>query len=177
MGGGLDSSLFLSIDQLTNLGMALRNQKFTTAPRHFLRSGVLIIMAYLSFSFLLSVALAQAPEAGQGLNVTNSAIDALDTTAGAAKITADPKTSPTVAQIVGGVINIALGIFGLFFFTLTIYGGIIWLTAGGNKERADKAVKILTNSSVGVIIIIIAYLVTNYIVFQLIGFVTAPPAS
>lgn len=144
--------------------MALLNQKFPAALRHFLKSGVLIIMACLSFSLPLNL---QAQTTGQGLNITNSAIDFLDATAQEAKVKTN--SQPTVAQIIGGVINIGLGIIGLFFFALTIYGGVTWLTAGGNKEKADKAVKILSNASLGVIIIIVAYLVTNFIIFRLIN--------
>ncbi|MDP2586275.1 MAG: hypothetical protein Q8P32_00680 [Candidatus Komeilibacteria bacterium] len=84
---------------------------------------------------------------------------------------------PTTAAIIGEFVVIGLQIVGLVFFLLTVYGGIVWLTAGGNKERADKAIRTLRQATLGLLVIIFAYLVVNFVVFQLAGIANPPSQS
>ncbi len=80
---------------------------------------------------------------------------------------------PTTAQIIGKLIVTGLQIVGLIFFLLIVYGGIVWLTAGGNKERADKAVSTLRQATLGLLVIIFAYIVVNFVVLKLAGIATS----
>ncbi len=111
----------------------------------------------------------ELPKSG---DIINFSINALDGTAQQAKVITKPETAPTFAAILGELINLLLGLLGLVFFILIIYGGIIWMTAGGDKTKADKAVKILSRSTLGILIVILAYLLANFIIFKLIGIVT-----
>lgn len=112
----------------------------------------------------------------------NASIDYLDSTAGQAKIIPmNDQGKPllggvsNISTIIGNVINIGLAIFTIVFFILIIYGGVIWLTAGGDSAKADKARTTLTNAVLGIIVIIIAYLLTNFILFRIIGITTTLP--
>lgn len=64
---------------------------------------------------------------------------------------------------VGKLVNVALSFLGVIFLILVIYGGFLWMTAGGSEEKVGKAVAIFTNSSLGLMIVIAAYLATRYI--------------
>jgi hypothetical protein len=44
---------------------------------------------------------------------------------------------------------------------LLIYGGVFWMTARGNESQVDKAKNIITNSLVGLIIILLAMLLVS----------------
>ena len=64
---------------------------------------------------------------------------------------------------VGSLVNTALSFIGVVFLILIIYGGFLWMTAGGSDDKVNKAIGIFTNSSIGLMIVIAAYLITRYI--------------
>lgn len=83
--------------------------------------------------------------------------------------TADP------IDVVGRIINIGLGVLGLFFLLLMIYGGYIWMNARGNEEEVTKAKKIIMGAVIGLVIILASYGVSNF-VFTNIYSTTDPEA-
>src|SRR3989338_3289707 len=48
--------------------------------------------------------------------------------------------------IVAKLINTGLTVLGVIVVVIIIYGGFVWMTAGGTPERVDKAKKILLNA-------------------------------
>jgi len=72
-----------------------------------------------------------------------------------------------IPSIMANVIKSLLSMVGIVFLLLIIYGGVMWMTAGGNEQRIEKAKKILINASVGLAIIILAYSITYFIVESL----------
>ena len=128
--------------------------------------------------FTLFLLLSLTPFQVFAADVVDEAVEALE---GTVQVNASQRTgfikdvsaTPTAAEIVGLVIKIALGILGLVFFILIIYGGIIWMTAGGNESKAERATKILSQASVGIIIVVSAYLFTNVIIFRFIDALTS----
>jgi hypothetical protein len=54
------------------------------------------------------------------------------------------------------VIKQGLTYAGVVATLFIIYGGFLYVTAGGNEENSEKGKKILTNSIIGLIIIIMA---------------------
>lgn len=70
--------------------------------------------------------------------------------------------------IAGKIINAFLGIMGVVMVILVLYGGFLWMTAAGNTEKIDKAKKILGNAVVGIIIIIMAYAISYFVITQLL---------
>lgn len=64
----------------------------------------------------------------------------------------------------------ALAFLGTLFFVLMIYAGWLWLTAGGNEERVTKAKSILTQATIGVLIVFAAYA----IIFVIINVTSGP---
>ncbi len=68
------------------------------------------------------------------------------------------------AFLVGNIIKYALGFVGTIFLVLIIYGGFLWMTAAGNDQQIDKARKILTSSTVGLLIVILAYGLSLFII-------------
>jgi len=61
------------------------------------------------------------------------------------------------------VINAILGLLGIIFLVLTIYAGFLWMTAAGNDDQVSKAKSIITAAIIGIVIIVAAYAITNFV--------------
>jgi len=68
-------------------------------------------------------------------------------------------------KMIGRIIKAIMGIMGTVALLLFVYGGILWMTAAGNSERAGEARKILIWTSLGLIIILGSYGIVDF-VFQ-----------
>lgn len=62
-----------------------------------------------------------------------------------------------IEDVVGIVISSILGFLGVIFGILIIYGGFLWMMAGGNDQEVDKAKKIIKNAAVGLIVVLLSY--------------------
>ncbi len=71
-------------------------------------------------------------------------------------------TTPDV--IIGRVIFIILGLLGIVFLGLMIYAGITWMTAQGNEQRVEKSKTMITEAIIGLVIVVIAYGLTYFII-------------
>ena len=69
-----------------------------------------------------------------------------------------------IELLVGNIISIALGILGLIFLVLTVYGGYIWMIARGDEAKVEKAKETMTNSVIGLAIVLGAYAITYFVV-------------
>ena len=58
--------------------------------------------------------------------------------------------------IIAKIIRVALGLVGTVLVGFTIYGGYMYMTAGGNEEQINTAKKILKNMAIGLGIILSA---------------------
>ena len=65
------------------------------------------------------------------------------------------------------VIRWLLGIIGVILVGLIVYGGVTYATAAGNEDRAEQGKNILTYAIIGVVIVVIAWLLTDYILSAL----------
>ncbi|MFC1612751.1 hypothetical protein ACFL23_00275 [Patescibacteria group bacterium] len=74
----------------------------------------------------------------------------------------------SVTQIIAEIIKYILSFLGIIFLVLTLYGGFLWMTAGGNEEQVTRAKSIITNGIIGVIIIISSYAITYFVLENLI---------
>jgi len=76
-------------------------------------------------------------------------------------------TSETDAIVlIGTLVKTALSLLGLIFILLTLYAGWLRMTAQGSQEKIKKSNGILTSAVVGVIIIFTAYVVTVFVIDQ-----------
>ncbi len=83
----------------------------------------------------------------------------LDAAATAAGLKTDIPLEFKAGQIVGAI----LALVGILFFVLMIYGGILWMTAGGNDTQVKNAQKTITAAVIGLVIVISAYAITMFI--------------
>lgn len=115
-------------------------------------------MAFLSPLTWLKASFAHAalPEVGEGLTGATETLEAVGTET--------ELGTTSLPALIGNIINIVLGLLGLIFVVLIVYGGFLWMTAGGGKDQIEKAKSILTNSIIGLIIVIAAYAISAYVI-------------
>lgn len=71
--------------------------------------------------------------------------------------------SGSLNSLVGQIINVVLLITGVLAVFYLIWGGISYVTAGGDAEKASKGRVAITNAIIGIIIIIAALAIYNYV--------------
>lgn len=121
--------------------------------------------------FLLLTVLYFSPLPVMAQNAADSAINMLDQTV---KPAIDPATQPTVPELMAFWVTLILSIVGVLFLILVIYGGITWMTAGGNEEKVTKARQRMTRAAIGLIITISAYVLTTFVLSKLQNVQTTP---
>ncbi len=91
----------------------------------------------------------------------------LDETAGQAGL--KPAGTPiTPAALVGNIIGYALGFVGVIFFLIMVYGGFLWMTARGNGDSVKRAKEMIEQAAIGIVIVFVSYLVTNFVLKSLL---------
>lgn len=66
-------------------------------------------------------------------------------------------------ETIGNIIEILLGLVGIVFMGLIIYGGFKWMKASGREQDIEAAKKIIRAAMIGLIIVLASYAITAYI--------------
>ncbi len=74
--------------------------------------------------------------------------------------------------IAADIISVFLGFLGIIAVVLILWAGFNWMTAGGNEEKIEKAQKTLSAAVIGLIIILAAWGITNFVVNSLVNATT-----
>ncbi|MCU0679341.1 MAG: hypothetical protein MUC28_02755 [Planctomycetes bacterium] len=72
-----------------------------------------------------------------------------------------------LGEIAGALIGTFLSFLGIIFLILIMYGGFVWMTAGGNEMKVLKAKQVLTQAIIGTIIVLAAYSITSFVFHSL----------
>jgi hypothetical protein len=75
------------------------------------------------------------------------------------------------------VIKGILALVGTIFLCLTVYAGILWMTAQGNSEKVDKAKGIVTTAVAGLFITMAAYAITAFVTAKVGGVGDSAPQN
>ncbi len=73
------------------------------------------------------------------------------------------------SSVLAGYLNVFLGVVGLVAVAFLIYGGFRYITSAGNDEAAESGKKIIQNSIIGLVIIILSYVIVTVVVRALFG--------
>ncbi len=104
-----------------------------------------------------------------GLSKSASSLTAVGAGAGMAADTG----GGGLPTLIGRFITVLLGVLGIIFVIMVIYAGILYMTAGGEDDKVKKAKKLLTQSIIGLVIIVSAYSISTFVISQLVGVTTA----
>ncbi len=76
-----------------------------------------------------------------------------------------PTTSSGIGESLAHIVSVVIGLFtlvaGLWFLFQLILGGYSYMSAGGNKEKAQAASQKITQALTGLVIVILAIFVVN----------------
>lgn len=81
----------------------------------------------------------------------------------------DPQTGidqvgqATPVVLVGRLTRIAMGGIGMITLVMFLYGGITWMTARGNTEKAGTAMRIFLWGGLGVIVTLASYAIVDFV--------------
>jgi len=68
-----------------------------------------------------------------------------------------------IAQLIVTIWQTLLTLGGILVIFWFIYGGITWLTAGGDKQKVDNARNRIMNALIGMILLFSTFAVINYL--------------
>jgi len=74
------------------------------------------------------------------------------------------KSGTDPRDVIGRIINIALGFLGIIAVVIVLFGGFKWMTAAGNEDKVEEAKKILGAGVIGLVIVLSAWALTSYII-------------
>lgn len=65
--------------------------------------------------------------------------------------------------LIARVIRVLLGFLGIIGVGIVLYGGYLWMTAGGNSDQVATAQQVLRNGLIGLIIILLAFSIVSFL--------------
>ncbi len=129
-------------------------------PNNFMSKKITIILLVTTTLMILTAMIAPTVFAiditGKLENVGNSAGYPKD-------------SSNSLPQIIGLVIKGLLSLLGIIFMGYIIYAGYLWMTAAGKEESITKAKAILRGSTIGLVIVLGAYAITEFVVGAIVA--------
>lgn len=102
-------------------------------------------LSFALFGVLMSVASAKAVEFGSVVNNPIAPVDG----------------NTSLVGFLSNIVNVILIIVSIVAVLYLIWGGIQYITAGGDADRASKGRVTITNAIIGIIIILAAFLIYN----------------
>lgn len=80
-----------------------------------------------------------------------------------------PTAKTSIGEIVASIILVFIGLLGVVFVVLLIYGGYMWLTAQGEETKTKKSQGLIFNAIIGLLIILSAYAIAYFVLRKLAG--------
>tara|TARA_Y100000310_G_scaffold344313_1_gene456355 strand:+ start:1296 stop:1706 length:411 start_codon:yes stop_codon:yes gene_type:complete len=112
---------------------------------------LVFIICFLTILFSPLVAVGQrVPE---GVGIVNQGIEATLDRQDLAEI----RSNESLTVGLGRIMNFFFSIIGIFFFVVVIFGGLRWMTAGGNEEKVATGKKFVLGGIEGMIVIFLSY--------------------
>lgn len=102
------------------------------------------------------------------LSAQDNPLDVLEQTGGQAGYSLPTgDINELIDTTIGQIIAVVLGFLGIIFLVLIIYSGFQWMTAGGNEDTITAAKKRLTNAVSGLGIVLAAWIITFFVIWNL----------
>lgn len=79
-----------------------------------------------------------------------------------------PLGNQDIRITIGKIIRAALGLLGVVALGIVLYGGYLYMTAGGNEEQITSAKKTIINGVIGMAITLSAFTITQFVLSRLI---------
>jgi len=80
----------------------------------------------------------------------------------------NPLGTVSIPVILGRFVSAAIGLVGALFLVMLIYGGFVWMTAGGDSKKVASARKTLVNAVLGILVVALSYTFVT-VIFQYVA--------
>lgn len=131
--------------------------------KKLIKFGIFIsCVCLLTFSFFI-VTNVQNAKAEQG-SIWDKTISNFGKTEGTAGYSEIGSPTKSIEEIISSIIKIMLSFVGGIFLILVVLGGYGWMMSGGNEEKLKASQKRLLNGVLGMLIILTAYIITDFVV-------------
>jgi len=73
-------------------------------------------------------------------------------------------SSNQLVPTISSIIRTALGFLGIVTVVIILYGGFLWMTAGGSEERIKDAKKFIIRGIIGLVIVVAAFSIAQFVI-------------
>lgn len=144
------------------------------------RRGFSFLSHLILFSlFAVSVMVAPAGAQSGSVNSVKTGLSGAARAGGLGDFCNDRPFSSCITTLAGTVINVLLQLSGLVLLGYILYAGFLWMTSGGETEKAKEARTMIGNAVIGLIILVSAFAISSF-VFSSLTFISqggTPPTS
>lgn len=77
--------------------------------------------------------------------------------------------SADLTTTIANIIRTVMGFLGIIAVIIILVGGFLWMTSGGNEEKVKKAKKVLTSGVIGLVIVIAAFSIAQFVITRVAG--------
>lgn len=81
----------------------------------------------------------------------------------------NPVRANSVPELIGSIIQGVLGVVGALALFYLVWGGIMWMTSGGNSDKVKKGKDAIVWAIFGLAIIFFSYTVVNFVLDSITG--------
>lgn len=81
----------------------------------------------------------------------------------------NPLGETSIPKLIGRGLQGLTGVVGSLALAMFLYGGFLWLTAGGNPDRIKKGKEIFIWSVLGLALIFGSYIAVNFVIVTITG--------
>ncbi len=78
-----------------------------------------------------------------------------------------PLGGEDIRVIAAKIIRIVLSLLGIIAVSLMLYAGFTWMTSAGNEEKISSAKKIMINATIGLVIVLSSFAITQFVLKSL----------
>ena len=68
-----------------------------------------------------------------------------------------------LTTLISSIIAVVMSFLGIVAVLIMLWGGFIWMTAGGEQDKVDKAKKLIVSGIIGLVIIFAAYAIASFV--------------
>ena len=86
-------------------------------------------------------------------------------------------SSVTPGKAISNIIKLVLALLGVIALIIIIIGGFQWMTSGGDSSKIDASKKLMMNGIIGLVIILLAFVIQQFVVNLIFGVVNGNEAA
>ncbi|MFA6918949.1 MAG: hypothetical protein WC244_02440, partial [Patescibacteria group bacterium] len=75
----------------------------------------------------------------------------------------------SLPTLLGNIVRVLLSLLGVAAVLIMLYAGFIWMTAGGDPGKVDKAKRIMVGGVIGLIIIVASFAIASFVMNAING--------